>query len=74
MILLGAKLEESVPQLRDTEVLLGARADMALEAFGDRADGAVELLCGAEVDERTEIPEIATEGAPGALASRPKPC
>jgi hypothetical protein len=64
VILLGTNLEENAPQLRDTELLLGAEADMALEAFQDRADGAVELLYGAEVDERTEISEVATEGRP----------
>lgn len=46
----------------DTEVLFGAGADMVLEPFQDAADRAVELLCGAAEEERTDIPEIATEG------------
>ncbi|MDP4033981.1 MAG: cation:proton antiporter [Pseudorhodobacter sp.] len=47
---------------RDTEVLSGAGADMVLEPFQDAADRAVDLLCGAEEEGRTAIPEIATEG------------
>ncbi|WP_246020463.1 cation:proton antiporter [Aliigemmobacter aestuarii] len=46
----------------DTEMMFGSGADMVLEPFQDAADRAVELLCGAEEEERTEIPEIATEG------------
>ena len=46
----------------DTEVLFGAGADMVLEPFQDAADRAVELLCGAAEEDRTDIPEIATEG------------
>lgn len=46
----------------DTELLFGAGADMVLEPFQDAADRAVELLCGAAEEDRTDIPEIATEG------------
>jgi hypothetical protein len=35
---------------------------MVPEPFQDAADRAVELLCGAQVEERTKIPEIETEG------------
>jgi len=48
--------------LGDTEVMLGAGADLVLEPFQDAADRAVELLCGAAGEERTEFPEIAAEG------------
>jgi Kef-type K+ transport system membrane component KefB len=46
---------------RETEDLLAAGADMVLEPFQDAADRAVELLCGAEEEERTEIPVLETE-------------
>lgn len=46
----------------ETEVLFVAGADLVLEPFHDAADRAVELLCGAKEAERTEIPEISTEG------------
>ncbi|MDP2737180.1 MAG: cation:proton antiporter [Pseudorhodobacter sp.] len=46
----------------ETEVLFGSGADLVLEPFQDAADHAVELLCGATESERTEIPEISTEG------------
>jgi Kef-type K+ transport system membrane component KefB len=46
---------------RDTEELLGAGADIVLEPFQDAADRAVELLCGAPEEDRTEIPSIETE-------------
>jgi hypothetical protein len=46
----------------DTEVLFGAGVDLVLEPFQDAADRAVELLCGAAEEQRTEIPEIAAEG------------
>lgn len=46
----------------DTGILLASGADLALEPFQDAADRAVELLCGAAVQPRTAIPEIATEG------------
>jgi Kef-type K+ transport system membrane component KefB len=47
---------------RETHRLLGAGADVVLEPFQDAADRAVELLTGAGMEERTEIPEIETEG------------
>ena len=46
---------------RDTEELFGAGADLVLEPFQDAADRAVDLLCGAPEEERTEIPPIETE-------------
>ena len=46
---------------RDTEDLLGSGADLVLEPFQDAADRAVELLCGAPEEERTEIPAIISE-------------
>ena len=46
---------------RDTEELIAAGADLVLEPFQDAADRAVELLCGAPEEERTEIPPIVTE-------------
>jgi Kef-type K+ transport system membrane component KefB len=46
----------------ETEVLFGSGADLVLEPFHDAADRAVDLLCGAKEAERTEIPEISTEG------------
>ncbi|WP_232520771.1 hypothetical protein [Rhodobacter sp. CZR27] len=45
----------------ETEALFGASADTVLEPFRDAADRAVEILGGAAA-ERTQIPEIATEG------------
>jgi Kef-type K+ transport system membrane component KefB len=47
---------------QDTEELVAAGADIVLEPFQDAADRAVELLCGAREEERTEIPPIETEG------------
>ncbi|MFN3844815.1 MAG: cation:proton antiporter [Paracoccaceae bacterium] len=46
----------------DTATLFGAGVDMVLEPFQDAADRAVDLLCGGEAEERTDIPEISTEG------------
>ena len=46
---------------RDTEELFAAGADLVLEPFQDAADRAVELLCGAPEEERTEIPRIESE-------------
>lgn len=46
---------------RDTEELFASGADMVLEPFQDAADRAVELLCGAQEEERTDIPSIDTE-------------
>ncbi|WP_322891723.1 MULTISPECIES: cation:proton antiporter [unclassified Yoonia] len=47
--------------LRDTELLFASGADVVLEPFQDAADRAVELLCGAAPEERTEIPSIMSE-------------
>lgn len=46
---------------KDTEELFASGADMVLEPFQDAADRAVDLLCGAPEEERTEIPSIVTE-------------
>ena len=46
----------------DSAELFAAGADLVLEPFQDAADRAVDLLCGAPQAERTEIPEIQTEG------------
>lgn len=46
---------------RDTEELFASGADLVLEPFQDAADRAVELLCGAPEEERTEIPSIISE-------------
>ena len=46
---------------KDTEELFASGADMVLEPFQDAADRAVDLLCGAPEEERTEIPSIETE-------------
>ena len=46
----------------DSEVLFGAGVDLVLEPFQDAADRAVELLCGAAGEQRTEFPDIAAEG------------
>ena len=45
----------------DTEDLIGAGADIVLDPFQDAADRAVELLCGAPEEDRTEFPLIETE-------------
>jgi len=46
----------------DSEALFSAGVDLVLEPFQDAADRAVELLCGAVTEERTDFPEIAAEG------------
>jgi Kef-type K+ transport system membrane component KefB len=46
---------------RDAEDLFGAGADIVLEPFQDAADRAVDLLCGAREEQRTEIPLIDTD-------------
>ncbi|WP_372612354.1 cation:proton antiporter [Aquicoccus sp.] len=46
---------------KDTEDFFASGADMVLEPFQDAADRAVDLLCGAPEEERTEIPQIDTE-------------
>jgi voltage-gated potassium channel Kch len=47
---------------KETSDLKRSGADLVLEPFQDAADRAVELLCGGETEERTEIPDIETEG------------
>ncbi len=48
--------------VQDIRALLGSGADMVLEPFQDAADRAADLLCGGRGEERTEIPDIETEG------------
>lgn len=48
--------------IQETEGLLSSGADLVLEPFQDAADRAADLLCGGRGEERTEIPEIETEG------------
>ena len=45
----------------DTEAMYATGAGIVLEPFQDAADRAVDLLCGAKLAERTEIPSIDTE-------------
>jgi len=45
-------------QARETEDLSKAGADIVLEPFQDAADRAVELICGAPKEERTDVPPI----------------
>jgi Trk K+ transport system NAD-binding subunit len=45
----------------DTEELFASGADLVLEPFQDAADRAVDLLCGAPEEERTDIPPIQSE-------------
>ncbi len=47
---------------KETPDLKRSGADLVLEPFQDAADRAVELLCGGKSEERTEIPDIETEG------------
>jgi len=44
--------------------LLALGADLVVEPFQDAADRAVELLAGAEMEERIEIPRLQTEQQP----------
>ncbi|MCO6440777.1 MAG: cation:proton antiporter [Nitrococcus mobilis] len=46
----------------ETEELLASGTDTVLEPFQDAADRTVDLLGGGEPKERTEIPQIETEG------------
>ena len=48
---------------KDTENLFASGADLVLEPYQDAADRAVDLLCGAPEEDRTEIPHIETEDA-----------
>ncbi len=57
----GGRVAVASHSTGDTEALRAAGADMVLEPFQDAADRAVEILCGAPAEERTEIPQIWTE-------------
>jgi hypothetical protein len=58
----SGRIAEASHSAGDTEVMFGAGVDLVLEPFQDAADRAVELLCGAAGEERTEFPEISAEG------------
>ncbi|AXQ96263.1 cation:proton antiporter (plasmid) [Cereibacter azotoformans] len=62
----GGRLAVASHGAGETEALFGAGADIVLEPFQDAADRAVEILGGAAAAERTEIPQIASEGQPAA--------
>lgn len=55
------RIAVSSHHVQDTQELFASGADIVLEPFQDAADRAVELLCGAPEEERTEIPAIETE-------------
>ncbi|ADZ70986.1 cation:proton antiporter [Polymorphum gilvum] len=57
----GGRVALTSHSSRETEDLFAAGADIVLEPFQDAADRAVDLFCGAEQQERTEIPAIASE-------------
>ena len=57
----GGRIAVASHRPDDTEALFASGADMVLEPFQDAADRAVELLCGAAREERTEIPPIESE-------------
>jgi Kef-type K+ transport system membrane component KefB len=57
----GGRIAVASHHPRDTEALFASGADLVLEPFQDAADRAVDLLCGAPEQERTEIPSIETE-------------
>jgi len=58
------RMAASSHHAKDTENLFGAGADIVLEPFQDAADQAVDLLCGAPGQRRTDIPTIETEEKP----------
>lgn len=60
----GGRIAVASHSAGDTGALSGAGVDLVLEPFQDAADRAVELLCGAPGEDRTEIPEIPAEGRP----------
>jgi len=57
----GGRVAVASHHSRETEELFAAGADLVLEPFQDAADRAVELLCGAPEEERTDIPLIDSE-------------
>ncbi|WP_438975365.1 hypothetical protein [Roseicyclus sp.] len=48
----------------ETAMLKDAGADLVLEPFQDAADRAAALLCGAAIEDRTDIPAIPSEEKP----------
>ncbi|AJE46753.1 cation:proton antiporter [Celeribacter indicus] len=57
----GGRIVVTSHHPKETEGLFASGADMVLEPFQDAADRAVDLLCGAPEEERTDIPQIDTE-------------
>ena len=49
----------------DSDVLVASGANLVLNPFQDAADRAVEPICGAPEEERTEIPAIPSEQEEG---------
>jgi len=60
----GGRIAVTAHRTEDTEALLALGADLVIEPFQDAADRAVELLAGADLEERIEIPAIETEQRP----------
>ena len=60
----GGRIAVASHSGEDTEALQALGADLVVEPFHDAADRAVELLAGAGVEERIEIPVIETEQRP----------
>ena len=58
------KIAVSSHSADETAMLVAAGADLVFEPFQDAADRAAALLCGAPVEDRTEIPSIASEERP----------
>jgi hypothetical protein len=54
--------ECAVSPIHNVPLSSAAMLSYIRSSFQDAADRAVELLCGAEAEERTQIPEIAAEG------------
>ncbi len=60
----GGRIAVTSHRAEDTEALRALGVDLVVEPFQDAADRAVELLAGAEVEERIEIPPLETEQRP----------
>ena len=57
----GGRIAVTSHRTEDTEALLEVGADLVIEPFQDAADRAVELIGGANAEERIEIPAIKAE-------------
>ncbi|HCO42734.1 MAG TPA: sodium:proton exchanger, partial [Gammaproteobacteria bacterium] len=60
----GGRIAVASHNGEDTEALQALGADLVVEPFHDAADRAVELLGGADLEERIDIPAIETEQRP----------